>query len=261
MFWELSRRSFQRQVAYRSAAIAGLVTNFFFGLLRAAVLVALYAGREQVAGITVQAAVTFTGLTQAIIGFLSLFGWYDLMNTVYTGSVATDLLKPMRYYSFWLAQDAGRAAAQFLLRGIPLMLGYALVFDIVTPRGIAQWLAFTITLALAWLISFSWRFLANLSSFWVPNAAGIIRMVFVFCWFLSGFMMPLRFFPPWFSALANLTPFPHMMNTVNEVFLGVLQGPALLQALGFQLLWALALIAAGQVVLRMGVRRLEILGG
>ena len=49
------------------------MTNFFFGLLRATVLVALYGARQEVAGISLAAAVTYTGLTQAMIGFLSLF--------------------------------------------------------------------------------------------------------------------------------------------------------------------------------------------
>ena len=35
-------RAIQRQLTYRAATLAGLATNFFFGLLRAAVLVALY---------------------------------------------------------------------------------------------------------------------------------------------------------------------------------------------------------------------------
>ncbi|MBW8012786.1 MAG: hypothetical protein FVQ83_16330 [Chloroflexi bacterium] len=39
LFLELTKRSFQRQLSYRAAAIAGLATNFFFGLLRAAVLI------------------------------------------------------------------------------------------------------------------------------------------------------------------------------------------------------------------------------
>ena len=44
LFWEIAKLSFQRQIAYRAATLAGLVTNFFFGLLRAALMVALYRG-------------------------------------------------------------------------------------------------------------------------------------------------------------------------------------------------------------------------
>ena len=41
LFYELVKFSFRLQFTYRAANLAGLATNFFFGLLRAAVLVAL----------------------------------------------------------------------------------------------------------------------------------------------------------------------------------------------------------------------------
>jgi ABC-2 type transport system permease protein len=75
----LTYLSIHRQIAYRAATLAGLATNFFFGLLRAAVIVALYGARQQVAGMSLQGAVTYTGIAQASIGFLALFSWYDLI--------------------------------------------------------------------------------------------------------------------------------------------------------------------------------------
>jgi ABC-2 type transport system permease protein len=131
----------------------------------------------------------------------------------------------------------------------------------VLPQSEGQWLALGVALILSWLVSFSWRFLINLAAFWTPDARGVGRFGFILIWFLSGFLMPLRFFPDWFITLANLTPFPAMINTVVEVYLGLLTGPALWQALLGQLLWGVILIGAGQLVLRAGVRQLVIQGG
>jgi ABC-2 type transport system permease protein len=141
------------------------------------------------------------------------------------------------------------------------MLIYALVFEITLPHSGSQCLALAVALILSWLVSFCWRFLINLAAFWTPDARGIGRFGFILVWFLSGFIMPLRFFPDWFVNLANLTPFPAMVNTVVEVYLGLLTGPALLQALLLQLLWVVILVAAAQLVLRAGVRQLVIQGG
>lgn len=261
LFWALTRLAFQRQLAYRMANLAGLTTNLFFGVLRIAMFLALYGARQEVEGISVQGVITYTGLGQAVIAFLSLFGWYEVMNSVYSGAIGADLLKPMNYFTFWLAQDLGRAVSALLTRGLTLMALYALLFDITVPASAGQWLAVLVALGLGWLVGFSWRFLINLTAFWTPNALGIGRFGFVIIWFFSGFLMPLRFFPDWFVTLANLTPFPAMVNTVVEVYLGVLSGPALAAALLGQLFWAVALIGAGQLVLRAGVRRLVIQGG
>ena len=261
LFWELIKLSFQRQVTYRAATLAGLATNFFFGLLRAALLVALYATRQEVDGISIQGAITYTGVSQASIAYLSLFSWYEIMRSVYTGHIGSDLLKPMNYFSFWMAQDLGRAVANLILRGLPIMAFYALVFRITFPDTAGQWLALASSLLLAWMVSFAWRFLVNLSAFWVPNAVGIGRLAFTLSWFLSGFLMPLRFMPEWFTRLCYLTPFPHMVNTIIEVYLGLPSGPEIYQALLNQLGWFLILALAGHLLLQAGVRRLVILGG
>ncbi len=261
LFWELARLSFQRQLTYRAANFAGLATNLFFGLLRAAVLIAFYGARQETAGLSIGAAVTFTGISQAAIGVLSLFSWFDVARAVYTGEIASDLLKPAGYFRFWMAQDLGRAAGAFLLRSLPLMAVYALVFPISAPASPGQWIAVALAIVLAWMCSFTWRFLINLAAFWTPDAQGVLRFAFGLSWVLSGFAMPLLFFPDWFRQLCYLTPFPAMINTVVEIYLGVRTGPAAVQALLAQAAWIVALAALAQVVLRLGVRRLVIQGG
>lgn len=261
LFWEITKRSYQRYLTYRAATVAGLVTNFFFGILRASILVALYGMQTEVEGITLQGAITYAAMTQALIGFLSLFNWYDVMRTVYSGEVGSDLLKPMNFIRYWMAVDLGRAFVQLVFRGLIVIAGYALIFDLVWPQQANQWLAFGVALFFSWLISFLWRFLINLVSFWTPNAVGILRFIFALSWFFSGFLMPLRFFPDWVIKLSYLTPFPLILNTVIEIFLGVIQGPGVLQVIALQVLWVFVLWFGAVFVLRAGVRRLVILGG
>lgn len=261
LYWELTKISIQRYLTYRAATVAGILTNFFFGILRANILIAFYDLQTSVEGITLQGAITFAALGQALIGYLSLFNWYDLMDTVYTGDISSDLLKPMNYFKFWLAQDMGRALVQLIFRGATLMLGFSLIYDIQWPTSKINFFAFLLSIILSWLLSFSWRFLVNLSAFWTSNARGILRFVFVLSWFFSGFLMPLRFFPSWVTRISLYTPFPHTFNTVIEIYLGVITGPNLIIALAQQLLWVIIMIMLGQWVLNIGIKRLVILGG
>jgi ABC-2 type transport system permease protein len=246
---------------YRASALAGLVTNIFFGLMRAYVLIALYNHQPVVAGLTMQDAITYTGLTQAIIVYLSIFGSYDLMKAVHQGEIVSDLLKPINLFTFWLAQDLGRALVGFLLRGLTIMIIYALIFKITYPESFMQWMALFVALFLSWLISFSYRFLVNLTAFWSPDARGIGRFAFIIVMFFSGFLMPLTFLPDWVQTLAYVTPFPHMLNTIVEIYLGALTGVNVIWALLAQLAWAVGLMVLCQWVLRRGTRRLVILGG
>lgn len=254
-------QSIRRHLTYRAAAWAGLVTNVFFGYLRVMVLLALMGTRPEVAGVSVRDAITYAALTQGIIAFLSIFGWYDLMNSVHTGQISGDLLKPFGLFRYWLAVDLGRALVALLLRGVTIMLIFALFTPLSHPQSLLQWLALIASLGLAWYISFAWRFIVNLTAFWSPNALGFGRFAFGLVWILSGFFLPLRFYPDWFIALCNATPFPSLVNSVVEIYLGLAQGWDAAALLLQQLFWALALYAIARLTLRAGVRRLVIQGG
>lgn len=261
LFWEVSQLSFRLQLTYRAATIAMLLANTFWGLLRAFIFIALFGAREEVAGLSITGAITYSGLSQAFIGFLMIFGWYDLMSTVHSGAVGADLLKPISFFVYWLSRDLGRAIGELILRGMPTMVVFALIFDVVIPTTFVQWAVFGLSLVLSWLVMFSWHFLINLAAFWTPNARGVARLAYAFVALLSGFVMPLRLFPDWFITLANLTPFPQMVNTSVEIYLGILKGSEMWFALGQQVMWAAILIGMGQIILQIGVRRLVIQGG
>ncbi|QFP77362.1 ABC-2 family transporter protein [Deinococcus sp. AJ005] len=261
LYASVARLGFRRQFAYPQAALWGLITNLFFGVLRIAVLVALFGNTPQVAGYTVQDAITYTGLTQAFIMALSLFGWTDFMRTVHRGEVASDLLRPHDLLAFWAAQDAGRAAGQFVLRGLPMLALFALIWGATFPAGLGGWTLTTLSLLLAWACGFAFRFLVNCAAFWSPDAVGFGRFAWAVLGLGSGFLMPLAFFPLWFQNVLAFTPFPSMMNTTVEIWLGVKTGAEAWTALAVQLGWALLLFGVAAFVLSRGLRRLEVAGG
>jgi ABC-2 type transport system permease protein len=250
-------------MAYRTATLAGVLTNFFFGLLRAYVFLAVFdaSGREVVAGYTRQDAVTYTALTQALISPLHIWGWWDVMNTIRSGEIAMHLTRPYPFYLFWMARDVGRALSQLLFRGAPILVVYPLLFEIAWPDSAAHWLAIMASVLLAILLSFAWRFLVNLSAFWALDAMGIGRLSYFVMTFLSGFLVPVALFPPWLAAIANLTPMPAMVNTPIEVYLGLVEGRALVEAIGTQAVWLLLLSLAAEGAFRLGTRRLVVQGG
>lgn len=261
MYWALVRLSFQRQLAYRTANLAGLATNLFFGVLRAYVLMALFGAQEHVAGYSVRDAITYTGITQAMLSFLSAFGWWEIIRSVRSGQVGTDLTRPVDYFWYWAAQDFGRGFGHLVMRGLPLIALYAVAYRISLPPTLVHWVAVPVSLTLGLLISFAWRFLVNLAAFWTVDATGVGRLASTLTLFLSGFLMPVAFFPPWAEGIMRLLPFASMVNTPVEVYLGVVSGPALAGALLIQVGWAIALVMLARTVLASGLRRLVIQGG
>ncbi len=258
LFWEITKRALARHLTYRVATITGLITNLFFGILRASVLLALLGNSSNANGWNAQQIVTYVALTQALMMVVSIFGWSELMNTVYRGEIAAELLRPTSLYTFWLAQDLGRGLTALLTRGISIMLVCWLFFQIQIPSHLWQWLAICLSLGLAMCLSFAFRFTVNLAAFWSPDAKGMARFAFIVLGFASGFLMPLRFFPDWLQQVLALTPFPHMMNSTIEIYIG---SSRTLELLALQFSWAIALTLTAQLILAQAMRRLVILGG
>lgn len=260
-FLRLVRLSILQQLTYRTALISGLVTNFVFGLFRVALIIALYQGKTAVNGMSLVDALTYTAVAQALIAFLFVFGTYDLMTTVISGAIASDLVRPVPLFQLWLGRDFGRGLVNLLIRGVLLLVVFSLFYPLGLPDSAAGWLSALLALLLGWLISFAWRFLVNLASFWTPDARGIARGAYTFSQLLCGFILPLRLFPDWFARLCDLTPFPAMFSIPVEIYLGLLRGPDLARALAVQAAWFAGLALVCHLVLRAGLRRLVVQGG
>lgn len=261
LFLRIVRLSSQQQLTYRAAILSGLATNFFFALLRVSVITALYAGQTEINGLSLRGAITFVAISQAMIAFLFIFGSYDVMMTVYSGSIGSDLLKPVQYITYWMARDLGRSLVNLVLRGLLLVAIFSFFYPVQVPSSLGQWLVLALALAFSWLVSFAWRFLVNLAALWSPDARGVGRVAFMLAGLFSGFLMPMRLYPEWFVRFCSLTPFPALYNTSVEVYLGILTGRDLGIALLNQVIWLGVLLLICDRVLRAGIRRLVIQGG
>jgi ABC-2 type transport system permease protein len=259
--WELARRGYRRYAAYPAATVAGVFTNTVFGFLRGYVLLALYEHRDVVGGYDASDTLTYVWLTQALIATVFIWGWQDLAVRIHSGDVAVDLARPVDPLRAGLSFDLGRAVYHALFRGVPPFIVGALVFDLTGPTNPAVWLAFAFSVAFAVGVSFAWRFLYNASAFWILHYRGPMVMAMLVANLFSGFIIPVAFFPDWLRTIAYATPFPAMIQTPIDVFVGKLDGVEVVYALAVQLAWLAGLLLVCRVAFAAGTRRLVVQGG
>ena len=259
--FELARRGYRRYAAYPGATWAGVFTNTFFGFLLAYVLLAVFKERETIGSYDADDAVTYVWLAQGMLMTIYIWNWYEVALRVRSGDVATDLQRPVDFQFLWLAQDLGRAGYHALYRGVPPFLLGALVFDVFVPEGPLLWAAFGVSLVLAVVASFAFRFLFNLAAFWLLDYRGVGLMAMVASTFFSGQIVPLAFFPDWLETLAWALPFAAMVQAPIEIWLGHARGAELASLLALQAFWAVALLLLGRLVFAAGLRKLVIQGG
>jgi ABC-2 type transport system permease protein len=259
LYWRLACLGFKRHSTYRGATLAGVFTNTVWGFMLAFVQVALFSSVPRVAGYDAADAITYVWVSQGMLMTVYVWAWTEIAQRVRTGDVATDFHRPVDFQGYWLAQDLGRAAYHAIFRGIPPVLIASLVFHLRLPARPATWLWFGISLLLAVCVSFAVRFIANLSAFWIHDHRGVIAITAFSVPFLAGlYGIPLAFLPPAVFRVVAVLPFASMGQAPLSVFL---EKPGVPGIMLVQALWAVALLAAGRLVLRAAERRLVVQGG
>lgn len=260
LYLEVGRRSFQRHLSYRVATLAGLFTNAVFGVFISSVYIAFYRGGEQttVAGFTLPQILSFVWIGQSLLMLVYLWNWWEIAVAVQSGDVVSDLMKPMDFQTYWLSRDLGRAACHWLTRFAPTFAFGVLLFNVALPGGLLDWLAFFVSVNLAIVVSFGWRFLLNLTAFWLLDIRGTSMLGILVMNFFSGFLVPLSFFPDWLRTIAEWLPFRAIVMVPVEVFLGQRSAGS---ALSIQLAWVVVMLLLGQLALRAAMRKLVVQGG
>lgn len=259
----LAVAGFHRWSTYRQATFAAAFTNTVFGFLRTYVLLAVAVGAGGVAaGYDRSMLVSYVWLGQGLIGVVMLWGWADLAERIRTGEVVADLLRPVDPVWSYLAEDLGRMCHALMFRFVlPFTVG-ALCFDLYLPGRWSSYPLFACSVLLAVVVSFAFRYLTNLTAFWLLDARGVTSAWIFGTSLWSGLMFPIDFFPQWVRwTLWLATPFPALLQAPLDVFVerGDLAGQVLL--LVNQAAWAVAGLTLCRYVQGRAVRKLVIQGG
>ncbi|MDH6121544.1 ABC-2 type transport system permease protein [Kitasatospora sp. GAS204A] len=264
LYLAMARGSFRRYSTYRVATLAGAFTNTVFGCILAATFLALWRARPGLGGYDTTQAVTYIWVSQALLVAVAAWGGGfqdDLQARLRTGDIAVDLYRPVDFLGWWLAADLGRAAFQLLTRGaVPLVAG-VLLFHARLPHSVLTWTLFLCSVLLAITVSFGLRFLVSVTGFWLDDSEGLRSLMLVVSMFLSGMLLPLGLFPDGLRQAAQALPWASLVQVPCDLFLEHRTGRAAVAALGFQLVWAVLLFAAGRVAQSLATRKVVVQGG
>ena len=93
---------------YRSAALAGIFTQLFFGFIYISVYIACYESNSGNLPMPLDELVSFLWLNQAFFSLIYL--WYkdkDILNLIKTGNLSYELCRPQDLYFMWFSKIIG----------------------------------------------------------------------------------------------------------------------------------------------------------
>lgn len=257
----LLRVRFSALLQYRSAAVAGMSTQLFWGLIRMMIFGAFYALNVKTQPLTREQMVTYVWLGQALLGLLPWNIDAELKEKIRSGGVVYDLLRPLDLYSLWYCRAIAARTAPTLLRSIPLFLIAGAFFGLKAPSSLSAAAAWAGLTLLALLLNCAFMNIVTISMLWTISGEGINRLAPPVVYALSGMMIPLQFFPERMQPLLRILPFRDMVDVPFRIYIGTIPAnsatPYALQSLG----WTVVLIVIGRLMLMKGVRNLVAQGG
>ncbi len=260
LYYEVALRAFRRATTYRIAALSGLITNAFFGAMLSLIYLAVFTDHQTMSGYLVGEAVSYLWVSQSLITIGSAWVSGDLTRSIRTGDVAVDLMRPWNFYFYWLSQQFGDKLFSLMMRGTLTYLVGILYFTAHVP-SFAELAVFLVSIIFAIVISSAYGFLINASAFWLIDNSGLVNIASIVTMFFSGFLLPLAFFPDWLGQIAYLLPFQATTSIPIQIFLGRLEGTAIIQALLIQLFWSIILTLGALMLMRGAMRKIVIQGG
>ncbi|NLG49565.1 MAG: ABC-2 type transporter [Chloroflexi bacterium] len=260
-YWAVVQARFRMLLQYRAAALAGLVTQLFWGLLRVMFFDAFYRSSSAPQPMTYPETVTYLWLIQALLLILPWSLDTEVRNMIRSGTVAYELARPTDLYWFWFSRSLAMRTAPVILRATPMFLIAGLFFGLQPPASPLTALAALVALLGAVLLGCAITTLTTISLLWTIAGDGTARLLGTASMIFSGSVVPLPFFPDWAQTALNLLPFRGLMDTPFRLYIGHLPPQQALPAIAHQLAWTCALVLLGRAILGRGLRRLAVQGG
>jgi ABC-2 type transport system permease protein len=254
---------------YRAAALAGLWTQIFFGVVLLMIYEGFYGSTTARQPMAFADVVSYVWLGQALLAMLPWNADAELRAMVRSGAVAYELCRPIDLYSLWYARALAWRTAPTILRAVPMCVIAAVLLPLIglgewrlaTPPSTASALAFAATLVCTLLLGCALTTLINVSLLWTISGEGAVILLTTLVTFLSGMIVPLPLFPDWAQPIVRALPFAGLVDLPFRVFTGHIPPAGAVSVLQHQILWTLTLVLLGRWLLSHGIRRVVVQGG
>lgn len=170
---------FKIALQYRFAAIAGIMTQFFWGAMYIMIYEAYYRN-----GIDVpmpwEQLVSYVWIGQA---FIMLTRFYnsdaEIRDAIMSGQVAYELIRPFSIYWHWFSKIFASKTAAALLRCVPIFVFASILptnYSLKAPQSFLAFVLFALTLLLGFILLISFSMIIYSLMFYTTSSKGLFTI-------------------------------------------------------------------------------------
>ena len=269
--WMFLRIALSERLAYRGDFMLGTLMRFLPIITQIFLWWAIfqsinpddpYAGR--LSGYSFQDMVAYYLLTMVGRAFSSMPGLSSSIAVkIRDGEIKKFLIQPVDLISFLFWSRVAHKIAYYTIATLPFALVFFLCRSFFTNGFPDVWTfgAFVASLLLSFALGFYLEACIGLIGFWMLEVSSLLFVYMLFQFFLSGHMFPLDILPePWFT-IVNYLPIKYLAYFPAAVFLGKVQGTALVIDLIMLTSWTIFFMLMSKILFRLGLKRYSGFGG
>ncbi len=250
---------------YRSAAWAGIATQFFFGFVYIMVYIAFYESGGDNLPMELPQVVTYLWLNQALLALVNQFSRdQELFKLIREGGISYELARPKNLYFMWYFKVIGQRLADVTLRFFPLVLVTSLLpypYHFGLPFSLPHFLLFLLSLGMGTLLVAALTVFYPIITLLTMNEKGIVNFFITMADILSGIVVPIPFFPKFLQILSSCLPFQYISDLPFRLYVGNLSLQEGVIGIFLQFFWVVFLIFLGNCLMKKNLTRVVVQGG
>lgn len=258
------RISVMKGLQYRTAALAGIVTQFFFGFVFIMIFEAFYHNNPN-QPIELTQVIQMIWLQQSFLIFIML--WFrdpELYNMITKGNIAYELCRPTSLYHYWYARLIGQRLSGAFLRSVPIIIFASLLpspYTLYPPVSLTAGLLFAVATIFSLLIIVCISMFIYISIFYTKSPAGSFLFFSVFGEFFGGLPIPIPLMPKWLQIICYVLPFRYSGDLPFRIYTGHIHTEEALYSIGIQIFWILLMFLLGKLWMKKALKKVVVLGG
>lgn len=264
-YYSYFKLKFISGLQYRTAAIAGISTQIFFGFIFIMVYVAFYSSNSTDLSFNLQQAVTYVWLCQCFFALVNMF--YkdtEIFDMIRKGDIAYELIRPKKLYFVWFSKIIGQRLAMVSLRCIPVIIISLLLpkpYNLSLPVSFSSFLLFIVTLIIGALLMTSIITLYHVITLSTLNEKGITNIFVVVADLLSGLVVPIPLFPRFLQIISDYLPFRYISDLPFRIYSGNIGISEGLVGILIQIIWIGIITIVGYILTNKSLKRVVVQGG
>lgn len=255
---------FNVALQYRFSAIAGILTQFFWGMMLIMIYDAYYRNNIPIS-MDLDSLISYIWLGQSFF-LLTRFSCADsdISESIITGGVAYEFTKPVSIYGIWFSRLCANKVAGTILRCLPIILVSIFLpspYNLSVPASFMSFILFLLTLVLGALLTVGIAMLIYVIMFYTTSSRGLFNVYAVIAEFFAGSVIPIPLMPEFLQKICYLLPFRLSFDLPFRIYTGNISVSEGIVSVIIQLVWLAVIVFCGSRLINRSAKKLVIHGG